>query len=178
MISHSKNGYILNRSVLVLNTNYAPMDICTARRAICLFYNEKIDILESYKESVHSPSVTLSLPSIVKLKDFVHHHQMDVVLTRKNLIIRDKHQCQYCSTKKKPMTLDHVLPKNRGGADTWENLVTACQPCNRKKGNRTPEEAHMPLNRWPKKPNKIHYFQQFIHEKQTAWRPYLFMESF
>jgi len=72
----------------------------------------------------------------------------------------------------------NVLPKNRGGMDTWENLVTACQSCNRKKSNRTPEEAKMLLVRLPKKPNKIHYFQQFIREKQTAWRPYLFMESF
>ncbi|MBT3477854.1 MAG: HNH endonuclease [Candidatus Marinimicrobia bacterium] len=178
MISPTINGSILNRSVLVLNTNYSPMDICTARHAICLFYNEKVEILESYNESVHSPSVTLSLPSIVKLKDFVRHHKMDVVLSRKNLLIRDKHQCQYCLIKKGPLTLDHVMPKNKGGGDSWENLVTACQVCNRKKGNRTPFEAKMPLKRMPKKPNKIHHFQQFIQDKQTAWRPYLFMESF
>ena len=178
MISSQKIGSILSRSVLVLNTNYSPMDICTARRAICLFYNEKVDILESYSEAVHSPSTTLSLPSIVKLKDFVKHHQMEVVLSRKNLMIRDKHQCQYCHTKKGTLTMDHVLPKNRGGLDSWENLVAACQVCNRKKGNQTPEEAKMHLNRFPKKPNKINYFQQFIHEKQLAWRPYLFMESF
>ena len=178
MISPLKNGSILNRSVLVLNTNYSPMDICTARRAICLFYNEKVDILESYHEAVHSPSVTLSLPSIVKLRGFVKHHKMDVVLSRKNLMIRDKHQCQYCNTKKGSLTMDHVLPKHRGGMDSWENLVAACQTCNRKKGNQTPEEARMPLKRFPKKPNKIHYFLQFIQEKQMAWRPYLFMESF
>ena len=71
-----------------------------------------------------------------------------------------------------------MLPKNRGGGDVWENLVAACQPCNRKKGSRTLDEAKMNLKRSPKKPNKIHYFQQFIHEKQDAWRPYLFMESF
>ena len=178
MVSPKKNGSILNQTVLVLNTNYAPMDICTARRAICLFYNEKVDILESYNENVHSPSITLALPSIVKLKDFVKHQKMDVILTRRNLLVRDNNQCQYCETKKGPLTLDHVLPKNRGGGDVWENLVAACQPCNRKKGSRTLVEAKMNLKRLPKKPNKIHYFQQFIHEKQDAWRPYLFMESF
>jgi len=178
MISQVKNGYILNRSVLVLNTNYSPMDICSAKRAICLFYNEKVDILESYNELVHSPSIALSLPSIVKLKDFVRHQKMDVVLSRKNLFIRDKHQCQYCLVKKGPLTLDHVIPKNRGGLESWENLVAACQVCNRKKGSRTPIEAKMPLRRIPKKPNKIHYFQHFIQDKQMAWRPYLFMESF
>ena len=74
--------------------------------------------------------------------------------------------------------MDHVKPKKQGGLDTWENLVAACQSCNRKKGNRTPEEAKMPLKRMPRKPNKIHYFQQFISDHQGSWKPYLFMESF
>ena len=99
---------ILNRSVLVLNTNYAPMDICTAKRAICLYFNEKVDILESYKEDIHSPSTTLSLPSIVRLRDFVKNHTMDVILTRKNLLVRDNFECQYCGSKKTPLTMDHV----------------------------------------------------------------------
>jgi hypothetical protein len=68
--------------------------------------------------------------------------------------------------------------KKQGGLDSWENLVAACQPCNRKKGNRTPDEAKMPLNKIPRKPNKIHYFQQFISDNQGAWKPYLFMEAF
>ena len=80
--------------------------------------------------------------------------------------------------KKGPLTIDHVIPKNRGGEDSWENLVVACQKCNRKKGNQTPDEAKMPLNRKPLKPNKIHYFQKFIREQQVTWKPYLFMESF
>lgn len=178
MILSKNYGSKLNQSVLVLNTNFSPMDICTARRAICLFFNDKVDILESYNDQVHSPSTILPLPSIVKLRDFVRYNKMDVILTRKNLLVRDNHQCQYCKTKNGPLTLDHVLPKNRGGSDVWDNLVTACQPCNHRKGNRTPEEAKMVLIRKPTKPNKIHYFQQFINDKQVAWRPYLFLESF
>ena len=139
MITVNNNGSVLNRSVLVLNTNYAPLDICTARRAICLFFNQKVEILESYDESVHSPSTALSLPSIIKLRNFVKYHKLDVILTRKNILVRDNYQCQYCSSKKGPLTMDHVMPKNRGGEDTWENLVVACQKCNRKKGNRTPD---------------------------------------
>ena len=108
MDSYQNSASILNRSVLVLNTNYAPMDICTAKRAICLYYNEKVDILESYKEDVHSPSITLSLPSIVRLKDYVKHNQMDVILTRRNLLVRDNYECQYCGSKKSPLTMDHV----------------------------------------------------------------------
>jgi len=173
-----RNGSLLNKAVLVLNTNYAPLMICSARRAICLKYLEKVDILETYKQQVHSPSISLSLPSIVKLKDFVHYNSMNVVMSRKNIMIRDKHTCQYCSSKSSSMTIDHIIPKERDGSDNWDNLVTACQPCNKKKGNLSPEEAKMPLNRLPRKPNRIHYFQQFINSDQTAWRPYLFLDSF
>jgi 5-methylcytosine-specific restriction endonuclease McrA len=108
----------------------------------------------------------------------VKYHKLDVILTRRNILVRDNHQCQYCDSRKGPLTMDHVMPKNRGGEETWENLVVACQKCNRKKGSRTPDEAKMPLNKKPLKPNKIHYFQKFIHDQQSAWRPYLFMESF
>ena len=176
MISSNNNGSVLNRSVLVLNTNYAPLDICTARRAICLFFNEKVEILESYTESVHSPTTTLSLPSIVKLRNFVKYHKLDVILTRRNILVRDNHQCQYCSSKKGPLTMDHVMPKNRGGEDTWENLVAACKECNQTKGERNSEEAGMPLAKKPKRPNRIHYFQRYVKERQIDWRPYLFME--
>jgi len=175
---HHKNGSLLNRSVLVLNTNYTPLTICTARRAICLSYLDKVDVLESYGEKVHSPSVSLHLPSIVKLKGFVNFNSMSVALSRRNILLRDNHNCQYCATKSGPFTIDHIVPKERGGSDAWENLVTACQPCNRTKGNRTPDEANMPLKRYPRKPNRIHYFQQFIKDHQASWRPYLFLEPF
>ena len=178
MDTYYNSASILNRSVLVLNTNYAPMDICTAKRAICLYFNEKVDILESYKEDIHSPSTTLSLPSIVRLRDFVKNHTMDVILTRKNLLVRDNFECQYCSSKKTPLTMDHVNPKTKGGLDTWENLVAACKSCNQKKSDRTPEEAGMVLNRIPKRPNRLHYFQRFVKDQQKDWRPYLFMEPF
>ena len=99
-------------------------------------------------------------------------------MSRKNIMIRDKHTCQYCGTKSTTMTIDHIIPKERGGNDLWDNLVAACQHCNKIKGNRTPEEAKMSLKKLPRKPNRIHYFQQFINQDQSAWRPYLFMESF
>lgn len=174
----SRNGSILNRVVLVLNTNYAPLDICTARRAIILFYSQKVDILESYEDKVHSPSTVLSLPSIIKLRGYVNHNSLTVAMSRKNILVRDNHRCQYCGNKSGPLTLDHVIPRERGGGEYWDNLVTACQPCNRKKGNRSPDEANMPLFRTPLKPNRIHHFQNYIQAEQVAWRPYLFLESF
>lgn len=174
----STNGSLLNRVVLVLNNNYSPLAICSAKRAICLYFSSKVDVLESYRERVHSPSMVLGLPSIVKLKYFVHHDGMEVVLSRKNILLRDQHRCQYCGTRSNPFTIDHVVPKERGGSENWENLVIACQSCNRRKGNRSPDEAAMPLLKRPRKPSRIHYFQQFVNEQQAAWRPYLFLESF
>lgn len=174
----SKNGSLLNRAVLVLNTNYAPLEICSARRAICLYYLEKVDILIKYNEEVRSPSVTLKIPSVVKLKDFIRHNSVELVLSRRNIFHRDDYTCQYCGNKTGPHTIDHIIPKVHNGGDTWENLVTACAHCNIVKGNRTLEEIGLSLIRKPVRPNRIHYFQQFVGRKQTEWRPFLFMESF
>ena len=176
--STSINGHLLNRAVLVLNANYSPMMICTAKRAICMGYLNKVDVLASYSDQVHSPSITLDLPSVIKIRDYIRYDNLSVDLNRKNIIARDEHICQYCSITKIPLTIDHIIPKGRGGMDTWENLVTACKPCNQKKGDRPPDEAGMVLNRIPKRPNRLHYFQRFVKDQQKDWRPYLFMETF
>jgi len=176
--SNSVNGNLLNRAVLVLNANYSPLTVCTARRAICLDYLKKIDILANYNEKVHSPSLSLALPSVIKIRNYVRYDNLSVELNRKNILARDKNECQYCGASKTPLTIDHILPKGRGGYDSWENLATACKPCNQKKGDRIPEEAGMPLRRIPKRPNRLHYFQIFVQDYQKDWKPYLFMEPF
>ena len=139
------NNNLLNRAVLVLNSNYAPMMVCTAKRAICLDVLNKIDVLANYEEQVNSPSITFNLPSVIKIRNFVKYDNLSVDLNRKNILSRDEHMCQYCGAKNSPLTIDHIVPKGRGGQDLWENLVTACKPCNQKKGNKTPEEANMLL---------------------------------
>ncbi|MFQ6615764.1 MAG: HNH endonuclease [Fidelibacterota bacterium] len=169
------NG-ILNREVLVLNQNYQPLLICTAKRAICMMYLGKVEVVESYRDRVHSPSTTLALPSVIKLQKYVRVRGNDIVLSRKNILKRDRHQCQYCGRRSVPMTIDHVIPKERGGRDSWENLVCSCHVCNRKKGNRTPDEAGLKLLRRPREPNRIHYIRQFVKKEQERWRPYLYME--
>ncbi|MBA66248.1 MAG: HNH endonuclease [Candidatus Marinimicrobia bacterium] len=172
------NGHLLNRAVLVLNANYSPMMICTAKRAICMQILNKVDILANYKEKVSSPSIKINLPSVIKVRDFIRYDNLSVDLNRKNIISRDGGVCQYCGSIALPLTIDHVLPKGRGGQDSWDNLVAACKPCNQKKGYRTPEEAGMHLKRKPKRPNRLHYFYKYVNNQQQEWRPYLFMEPF
>jgi len=174
--SDSKDTNLLNRAVLVLNANYAPMAICTAKRAIIMGFLKKVEILARYNEKVHSPSMTLSLPSVIKIMEYIKFDNLTVDLNRKNILSRDQNRCQYCGTLKPPLTIDHILPKVKGGQDTWENLITACKPCNQRKGHKTPEESGMKLIKIPKRPNRLHYFHRFVNDQQIDWRPYLFME--
>ena len=166
---------LLKTGVLLLNQNYEPMSVTSAKKAIILIYLGKAEIIERYEGSVRSVSIQIPMPSIVRLVRFVHVPRKRIVLTRRNIIKRDSHQCQYCQSTKAPITVDHVIPKVRGGKDTWENLVCACVKCNTKKGNRTPEEVGMKLIRQPRKPNTLFFIQHFIGIKDERWKPYLFM---
>ena len=172
-----KNGLIINRVVLVLNANYSPLHICSAKRAICLHYLGKIDIIESSNSILHSPSLQLCVPSVIKLKRIVKYNSMAVILNRKNIFQRDNYTCQYCGKSSGSLTVDHIIPKERGGIDDWKNLVTACLSCNLKKGNHSPESVGLKLQKNPHRPNRIQYFQQFAKNGQKNWKPYLFMEA-
>ncbi len=172
------NGQSLNGSALVLNANYAPLTICSVKRAICMVFLEKVDILEEKDQVIHSPSCSMRIPSVVKLKSYLRYNSLEVILSRRNVLMRDNHECGYCGKRNGLLTIDHIVPRERGGKNTWDNLITACSPCNLAKSNRTPEEAGMPLLKRPTKPNRIHYFQQFVNEYTSNWRPYLFMESY
>ena len=170
------NNNLLSSAVLVLNANYSPMTVCTAKRAISLYFLNKIDVLSNYDDKISSPSLSLNLPSVIKIKTYIKNNNMAVEISRKNILARDGYKCQYCGTQSKALTVDHVIPKFRNGLDSWENLVAACKNCNQIKGEKTPEEAKMPLLKKPKRPNRIHYFQRLFKKKQADWRPYLFME--
>ena len=170
------NNNLLSSAVLVLNANYSPMTICTAKRAISLYFLNKIDVLSNYDDKINSPSLSLDLPSVIKIKTYIKNNNMAVEISRKNILARDGYKCQYCGIQSKALTVDHVIPKFRNGLDSWENLVAACKNCNQIKGEKTPEEAKMPLLKKPKRPNRIHYFQRLVKKKQADWRPYLFME--
>ena len=167
---------MLNRSVLLLNQNYEPLTVCNVKKAIILIYLGKAELIEHNHGWIRSISTRYPIPSVIRLITYVRAPRKRIVLNRKNLLIRDNYTCQYCGRRTHPLTVDHVIPKQYGGKDTWENLVIACLPCNNRKANRTPEEAGMSLIRKPKRPNAFFFFQHFIGVKDEKWKPYLFLE--
>ena len=167
----------LNRRVLVLNQSYDPIMVIGAKRAIILILSEKVDALENYRELIHSTYLTLPLPSVIKLKQYAKIRRKDIVLSRKNVLKRDNHTCQYCGIRSVPMTIDHIIPRQRGGEDSWYNLVAACVTCNTLKGNLTPRTAQMKLRKKARKPTVILHLQKFVKQFQGTWRPYLFMQE-
>ena len=134
--------------VLVLNASYEPLNITTWRRAVVMVLKGKAEGLE------HDPDRRIRedtlLPTVIRLRHFVRVPYKQLPLTRRNLFHRDGHRCQYCGASAEQLSVDHVVPRSRGGLDTWENVTTACLPCNVRKGNRTPREAAMPLAREPR----------------------------
>lgn len=166
----------LNYLSLVLNQNYLPVAIASAQRAICLVYTKKVSVLEDYEGvEVHSPSTTMIVPSVIRLRNYVHFEIKRVGLNRKNILIRDNFRCQYCD-RTGYLTIDHVIPKADGGQNIWENMVAACEPCNLLKGDRRPEEVGLELLKSPKRPHRYYQFRQVVRNPQSMWRPYLFMD--
>lgn len=162
---------------MVLNQSYEPLSVCNVKKAILLLLMQKADIVEHHSHSVlRTISTSLPFPSVIKLHRYISLRHTSIELSRKNLLRRDGNKCQYCSTSAPPLTIDHVIPKSRGGLDTWDNLVCACVKCNNKKGNRTPKEAGMNLLTIPKKPHYIVYLKSLHSVVETLWRPYLFMD--
>jgi 5-methylcytosine-specific restriction endonuclease McrA len=166
----------LNSKVLILNNDYQPMSICNVKKAIILLYLGKAELIEANDgKLVRSVSTSMPFPSIVRLSLYVRVPIKKIILSRKNVVRRDGNMCQYCGKSNVPLTVDHILPKARGGSDTWENLVTACVRCNNKKGDRTPEEANMPLMRKSIRPNHVTFIRHFVGKIDERWKPYLYM---
>ncbi len=136
--------------VLILNASYEPLHVCSVKRAVSLLMHEIAERVEDSDKILRSPSQIFPVPSVVRLKKFVRRpFRYRVSFNRKNVFRRDNHACQYCSKYSNELTLDHVLPRSRGGKTRWENVVACCQKCNARKRDRTPEEAGMNLIRKP-----------------------------
>ena len=121
--------------VLVLNASYEPLNITSWRRAVVLIIKGKAERIEQREEHIYPD---FPLPSVIRLRHYVRIPYKEIPLTRRNLLHRDNNTCQYCGQSGESLTLDHVIPRSRGGGDSWENIVSACVRCNVRKGSRTP----------------------------------------
>jgi len=165
----------MNTAVLVLNKDYQPLSVCSVQRSVKLLFLEKAELLHDDPErQLRTVNEYYSYPSVIRLRSYIRLPYTRIVLSRRNIMKRDNYTCQYCGATS-DLTLDHVLPRSRNGKDTWENLVTACNKCNVNKGNRTPDEARMPLKIQPYRPIHITFFQNLLGGVQENWKPYLYM---
>ncbi len=174
-MTHGSNGK-MSAKVLILNQNYEPMSVINVKKAIVLLYLGKAELIEANDgKRVRSVSMSMPFPSIVRLSVYVKVPFKKIILSRKNILRRDGHRCQYCGRTEVALTIDHLMPVSRGGEDTWENLVCACVDCNNRKGDRTADEARMPLHRRPIRPNHVTFIRHYVGVLDERWKPYLFL---
>jgi 5-methylcytosine-specific restriction endonuclease McrA len=178
MIGDHPQSNPLRKPVLVLNASYEPIHVCAVRRALILLFKGVASTEEAGEGRVHSPSQSLAVPSVIRLLEYRRIPRQMRAISRKNILIRDQHTCQYCNKHfgAGELTLDHVIPRSRGGSNTWENLVASCLHCNNRKGDRLPHEASMSLRRQPK-PFNLHTSRSLMRQlgdQQENWRKYFF----
>jgi len=160
--------------VLVLNHNYEPLNVCTARRAFVLVDGGKAEVLEHSGTSIRTPVRIIPHPSVIRLLHLVRRPRPRVRLSRREIFLRDGYSCQYCGVKTKDLTLDHVVPRHKGGRHTWDNLVSACRACNHRKGGKSLEDAKMALRRPPAEPyaTPAYLFKQYLDE-HVEWQKFI-----
>ena len=165
---------MVNIPVLVLNQGYEPVNICRTRRAIVLVLRGKAETVENSRGEMHSVSQVFQIPSVIRLAYAVHRPRRQRKLTKVEIFNRDHYTCQYCGCQTKELTLDHVIPRRRSGEHTWKNIASACIPCNRRKGGRTPSEAGMRLLRQPYVPRNDGFFVPYhVLSYHSEWQKYL-----
>ena len=163
----------MGRKVLVLNQDYSALTICSIPKAFLLVYLKKADLIsESATEQLRTITKAFPMPSVIRLHRYVYLPYKGIMLSRQNIFKRDSSMCQYCGSHE-DLTLDHVMPRSRGGKTTWDNLTTACKRCNSRKGDLTPEEAKMPLNIKPYKPSFIMFLRDFSGAVEDSWLPFV-----
>ncbi|MFH0733909.1 MAG: HNH endonuclease [bacterium] len=159
----------------MLNQTYEPLAICTVKKAIILVVLEKAQIIVNNNQKfIYSVNTKYPIPSVIKLNNYITRPFKKVILSRKNVLRRDGYKCAYCGRSDLQLTIDHVIPKSKGGEDVWENMVAACLPCNNKKGVRTLGEANLILKINPYHPNHIMFILNNFGRINELWKPYLF----
>jgi len=163
----------LESSVLVLNQNYQPLNICTGRRAIMLLIRGKAELLIQGKAMVRTISRSQNCPSVIRILYMVKRPVMRYRLSRTAIFHRDSFTCQYCGIKTPDLTIDHIIPRSKGGSHSWENVVTSCGLCNHKKAGLTPKQARLRMPPKPAAPRPNPYYL-FVHQNiQEEWKPFM-----
>ena len=165
----------LNRLCLVLNASYEAIHVASARRALTLVFKGAAVVEEVSAYTVRTARINVPVPSVIRLMKYPRVPRLNRTVSRKGIMLRDRNTCQYCRAELPPrsLTLDHVTPRSRAGTSTWENLVACCFPCNNRKGNRTPQEAGMPLARRPISIS-LHARHRLLAGDMHTWEKYLF----
>jgi len=164
------------RSVLVLNATYEPLSVVSIKRAVILLLKEKAELVEAAEAKLHAEHFSLPVPLVIRLVYYVRiPRRLALPLTRRTVLARDHYTCQYCGAMpgKAQLTIDHVLPRSRGGETSWNNVVTACRRCNQRKGNRTPAEAGMRLRSRPRRPRYVVLALLGEGSPPESWNKYL-----
>ena len=163
--------------VLVLNATYEPLSIVSVQRAMVLLLKEKAELVECAEERLHAAYASYPLPLVIRLAYYVRiPRPVTLAPSRRAVMARDNYTCQYCGATpgRGLLTLDHVVPRSKGGTTTWENVVAACRTCNMKKGDRTPEEAHMALRKQPGRPHYVAFLLLSEAGSKDVWRKYVY----
>ena len=162
---------MINLPVLVLNQSYEPLNICRVRRAIVLVFRGQAEMLENGTGFIHSANQEFSVPSVIRLAYMIKRPRPERKLNRFEIFDRDHYVCQYCGRESHQLTLDNVSPRYRDGGHTWENVVSACIPCNRRKAGRTPSEAGMKLIHHPFQPRGQSFYISHSHlRNRSEWQ--------
>ena len=163
---------------LLLNQGFEPIKVISWQRAVTLMWLGKVEVVRTYEKDVRAVTFKVRMPAVVRLLRFVRRKQPQVSFSRRNLFARDENKCQYCRKlfEMNELTYDHVVPRSKGGRTTWENIVSACYLCNRRKANRTPVEAGMKLLTEPARPTWMPSVQIRVSARSVpdAWRDYVY----
>jgi 5-methylcytosine-specific restriction endonuclease McrA len=163
----------MEKRVLVLNLDHAPVAVVSAQKAIVLILLDKANLISSYEFiKIRTVSQCFDYPAVISLNQYKNIPFRGVMLNRTNLFRRDKGECQYCGSRRQ-LTIDHLIPKSKGGKTSWTNLVTACNRCNIQKGDKTPEQVGFSLKKEPFKPSRSYFLAEYAERQAVQWLPFL-----
>lgn len=164
----------MDRLVLVLNANFEPINICNTRRAIGMILADRASLVKNGRGVIHTINLDYPRPSVIRLGQMISRPRPHILFNRREIFRRDNYTCQYCGKHSMSLTIDHVIPKHKGGAHIWTNVVAACAGCNHRKGGKTVEEVGMHLLHLPKEPpvSAMYLFGHHLQENQD-WQEFL-----